>query len=230
MSRPLVSIVVPTLGRPRHVQQCLDSIENTVRMTHEVICVSVAGDEATKAALAGRHIRHVTEETRGGYVKAANAGFRAATGTYLAAINDDCRLMPHTIANAVRFLQAPAHDRIGMAAFFHDSPVQRNIYAEITVEGIRYVVCHVRGLCYANFGLARRSLYERLGYYDQRYFMYGADPDFSLKVWHEAKLIVAPCPGALVRHAEFADERAADERARQDDDNRKLFEKWNLDG
>jgi hypothetical protein len=59
--------------------------------------------------------------------------------------------------------------------------------------------------------------------------MYGADPDFSLKVWHEARLAVVPCPGALIHHAELQDERARLERGAQDDDNRKLFEKWNLD-
>ncbi len=56
--------------------------------------------------------------------------------------------------------------------------------------------------------------------------MYGADPDFSLKIWHEAKLTVAPCPGALIRHLELNDARAMEERRRQDEDNRKLFTKW----
>ncbi len=229
MTTPLVSIVVPTLNRPEHLRRCLDSIEATVRMEYEVLCISVMGDDETEQALAGRRVRHLIQPTRGGCVQAINMGFRAAKGEYLIQINDDCELLPHSIANAIRFLEAPAHDRVGLAAFFHDSPVKRNVHAEITIEGIRYVVCHVRGLCYANFGLARRELYEQLDFFDERYFMYGADPDFSLKVWHEAKMIVAPCPGALLRHAELDDERAIDERAGQDQDNRKLFEKWGLD-
>jgi GT2 family glycosyltransferase len=86
----------------------------------------------------------------------------------------------------------------------------------------------VRGLCYANFGMTQRTLHEQLGHLDERYFMYGADPDFSLKVWHEAKLRVEACPGALIHHAELADERASAERAGQHADNQKLFAKWGL--
>lgn len=225
-----ISIIIPTIGRPDHLRRCLDSIAATVRAAHEIICVCVDDDEPTREVLAGREAEIIIQPTRGGYVQAANLGLRAAHGDYLTILNDDCLLLPHSIDNAIRFLEAPAHrDRIGQAALFHDTPLRRNIHQQIRIEDIEYHVCHVRGLCYANFGLARRALYERLDYLDERYFMYGADPDFSLKVWHEAKLIVAPCPGALVHHAPADDARARADRARQAEDNAKLFAKWGLD-
>ena len=201
MAEPLVSIVVPTYRRPVALRVCLESIRATVKLPHEVIAVAVADDQPTLEVLKSANVRLVIQPTRGGAVQAMNLGFRAARGAYLMQINDDCRLLPHSVANAVRFLEAPANSSIGLAAFFHNSPVRRNVHAQIQVEGIWYFVCHVRGLCYANFGLARRSLYAQLDYFDERYFMYGADPDFSLKVWHQAQLRVEPCPGALVHHA-----------------------------
>jgi GT2 family glycosyltransferase len=228
MASPVVSIIVPTFRRPRELSCCLQSIERTVKLPHEVICAAVADDRPTLDLLGGAGVRTIVQPARGGAVQAMNLGFCAATGEYLIQINDDCELLPHSIANAVRFLEAPANRRIGQAAFFHDSPVRRNVYSQIQVEGVWYFVCHVRGLCYANFGLARRSLYEQLNYLDERYFMYGADPDFSLKVWHEAGLEVAPCPGALIHHRELNDERGAAERAQQHIDNQKLFAKWGL--
>lgn len=228
MSEPTVSIVVPTYQRPQYLDHCLKSIEKTVDIPHEVLCVHVANDRNSTEIISQHGARPIEQPTRGGAVQAMNLGFRAATGTYMIQINDDCELLPYSIENAIRFLEAPNHEHIGLAAFFHDSPVRRNIYQQIDVEDIRYVVCHVRGLCFANFGLARRSLYEQLGYFDERYFMYGADPDFSLRVWHEARLVVAPCPGALIHHIELDDERGAAERAAQRTDNEKLFEKWNL--
>ena len=42
----------------------------------------------------------------------------------------------------------------------------------------------------------------------------------------EAKLMVAPCPGALVHPAVADDDRARADRARQAEDNEKLFAKW----
>jgi len=228
MSSPRVSIVVPTVGRPAQLASCLDSIDATVDLPHEVICVTVAGDDATGEVVSGRSVTVIEQAERSGFVRAANAGFRAATGHYLMQVNDDCELLPHSVANAIRCLEAPAHAHVGQVAFFHNSPLTRNIHAQVQLECEWFHVAHVRGLCYANFGLARRELCERLDHFDERYVMYGADPDFSLKVWHEAKLAVLPCPGALIRHRQLDDERAADERARQDEDNRKLFEKWRL--
>jgi GT2 family glycosyltransferase len=228
MSEPLVSIVVPTLHRPEALRRCLDSIERCVDPPHETLVVQVADDVATKSIVKPPGARVIVQPTRDGFVKAANLGFRQARGHYIVQINDDCELLPHTIANAVRFLEAPAHERIGQAAFFHNSPMKRNIFAQVQLDDEWFFVNHVRGLCYANFGMARRELYERLGYFDERYFMYGADPDFSLKIWHEAKLSVVPCPGALVRHDQLDDERAKKERGCQDSDNRMLFAKWGL--
>lgn len=228
VSAPLVSIVVPTLGRPESLARCLASIRATVHLPHEVVCVTVAADEAAHAVVAAAGVAEVRRPEREGFVRAANAGFRAARGEWLLQLNDDCRLLPHSLANAIRFLSVRAHASVGQAAFFHDSPVGRNVHQQIQLDERWFRVCHVRGLCYANFGLVRRSLAERLGYYDERFRMYGADPDFSLKVWHEAGMEVRPCPGALVEHDEENDERAATERAGQHEDNAKLFAKWGL--
>jgi GT2 family glycosyltransferase len=235
VAQPVVSIIVPTLARPEPLRDCLRSIEATVAMPHETIVVAVKEDEPTHAVLRefghgpGGGPRVVLQPERGGFVQAANRGFRAARGVFVTQINDDCTLLPHTIANAVRFLEAPSHRlTVGQAAFFYSSPARRNIFAQVQLDEDWFVVAHVRGLCYANFGLVRRALGEQLGWYDERYFMYGADPDFSLKVWHEAKLAVVPCPGALVRHRQLDDSRAAAERARQGQDNARLFAKWKL--
>lgn len=228
MADPIVSIIVPTFQRPEALARCLDSIEETVSLAHEVICVMVAGDEATLDVLVSRDVAVITQPQRAGFVNAANLGLKAARGEYVMQVNDDCLLLPHSVANSIRFLEAPAHGHVGQAAFYHDSPVRRNIHSQIQLDDRWFFVCQVRGLCYANFGLSRRSLVERLGFYDERYSMYGADPDFSLKVWHEAKMSVEPCPGSLIRHLELDDERGAEERSRQSEDNQLLFEKWGL--
>ncbi len=225
---PRVSIVVPTYQRAYALRRCLDSIEATVTVPHETICVTVEGDQETQQLLKGRPVREIRQPGREGFVRAANAGFRVACGEWLMQLNDDCRLLPHSVLNAIRFLEAPAHAGVGQAAFFHDTPVHRNVYQQVELDGRWFRVLHIRGLCYANFGLLRRDLAERLGFYDERFRMYGADPDLSLKVWHEAQLEVRPCPGALVEHDELADERASTERPGQADDNAKLFLKWSM--
>jgi GT2 family glycosyltransferase len=90
-------------------------------------------------------------------------------------------------------------------------------------------VYNVRGYPYANFGLLRRELLERLGYLDERYYFCGWDPDLSLKVQIDAGLKVIGCRRALIYHEELIDERKAEDLQRiVDADNARLFGKWNL--
>ena len=115
-SDPLVSIVVPTVGRPEALTRCLNSIAATVTCSHEVICVTVDDDEATADALRGHPVRTLVQSGRQGFVRAANAGFREARGEWLFQLNDDCRLLPHSVANAIRFLEVGRHHCRGHSA------------------------------------------------------------------------------------------------------------------
>ncbi len=229
MQEPKVSIVVPTWRRPDGLKACIESIRRTVIVPHEVIVVAVADDQPTLDILRDLNLSPILQPQRGGFVKAANLGFKSAKGEYLIQISDDTTLLPHSIENAIRFLEAPAHAEVGIAAFFHNSRLSRNIYQQVQLDGEWFYVAHVRGLCYANYGLARRNLYESLGWFDERFTLYGADPDFSLKVWHHARLTVTPCPGALIRHHDHVDSRRHDDQQRLAADNQLLFDKWTLD-
>ena len=85
----------------------------------------------------------------------------------------------------------------------------------------------MRGTLYANFAIGRRETFERLGYFDERYFLYAADPDLSLKAWH-AGLRVEPAYLAYIDHDEHADDRRVVDADRGKADNERLFAKWDL--
>jgi GT2 family glycosyltransferase len=168
----------------------------------------------------------IREPHREGFVKAANKGFRAARGRYLMWLNDDARPLPGSLDRAIEQLEFSPRT-VGMVALFHPAQTTRNIAYEAQHKGRPFRLLHVRGTLYANFGMASRSLFERLGYFDERYYLNGADPDFSLKVWH-AGLSVVPAFGALIDHDELQDDRRDADRDRGAIDNASLFEKWDL--
>jgi GT2 family glycosyltransferase len=93
--------------------------------------------------------------------------------------------------------------------------------------GRSFKLLHVRGTLYANFGIGQRSLFEQLGYFDERFYMCGADPDFSLKVWRCGRRVV-PAFGSLIDHDEHPDERRQADSARAAEDNTRFFAKWLL--
>jgi GT2 family glycosyltransferase len=227
-----LSIVIPTTNRAASLASCLVAVRNTMQCSYEIIVVDGASQDNTPSVLAtavetlGDRLRIIREPKREGFVKAANKGFRAARGKYLMWLNDDARPLNGSLDRAVEQLQY-APQSVGMDALFHPAHTTRNVAVEARHRSQTFHVLHVRGTLYANFGIASRAVFERLNYFDERYFMNGADPDFSLKVWNSG-LSVVPAFGALVDHDELQDERRDADRERAATDNARLFEKWDL--
>jgi GT2 family glycosyltransferase len=90
-----------------------------------------------------------------------------------------------------------------------------------------YRLLHVRGTLYANFGMATAETFRELGYFDERYYLNAADPDFSLKVWNSGRQVV-PAYGAMIDHDEHEDARRDGDATHGRADNERLFAKWQL--
>jgi len=232
MTVPDLSIVIATCNRAPLLREALQAIEHTTQCRYEIILVNGASTDATPQVLAEFQARypdrcHIIHETqREGFVRAVNKGFRAARGRNLMWLNDDARPLPHALDLAVSQMDA-APPAVGLLALFHHNAVEKNVAYQTSCQGRQFKLLHVRGTLYANFGLARRSTFAQLDYFDERYFLNAADPDFALKVWH-AELQVVPAWGALIDHDEHEDDRRALDTPRAQADNHTLFAKWNL--
>lgn len=206
-------------------------------VTVSVVCrwpESDAGErELAPPASAGdsspfHHLRVILEPEREGAVKAFNKGFRAATGRYVMWLNDDAYPLPNAVEAAIAMIERDDLSDIGMVAFYHNWHGEKNVLDRVTHDGKTYEICNVRGYPYANFGLLRRALLERIGYADERFHFFGFDPDLSLKVQLDEGLKVIGCRSALIHHDEHHDERKVADLDTGAKDNAKLFAKWNL--
>ena len=225
----IVSIIVPTFNRFERLRRCIDRIRRNVAHRHEVIVVDGGSTDGTREWLSGQgDLRVILEPTREGAVAAFNKGFRAAAGHYVMWLNDDAYPLPGGVEAAVAMIERPDLTDVGMVAFYHNWHNERNILDRVEHDGTSYELCHVRGYPYANFGLIRRELLERVGYADDRYYFFGFDPDLSLKVQINEGLKVVGCRQALIHHDEHHDERKLSDLAAGEADNAKLFAKWNL--
>lgn len=227
-----LSIIIPTCNRPEHLRRLLDRLREDLKCSHEIIVVSSTTDDQTRQILneSAKHFGHnlkiIHEEKREGFVRAANKGFRAATARNIIWLNDDARPLPGTIDEAVRQIDAAPPD-IAFLAMFHAYASTKNIACEAQHDGRTYSLCHVRGTLYANFPIGRRQTYEKLGYFDEQFYFYAADPDLSLKAWHTG-LRIAPAHNCFIDHDQHEDDRRAQDADRGQADNAKLFAKWNL--
>jgi len=227
---PTVSIVVPTCNRLNLLMRCIESVRRTVDLPAEIIVVDGASRDGTRVWLASHpDILSVLEPTRAGPTQAVNRGFRVASGTYVMWLNDDAELLPAAVQAAVATIERADLEDVGMVGFYHTMRQERNRLDEVVQDGLTYGFFHVRGYPYANFGLLRRELLQRVGYADEDYVSFGWDPDLSLKVQIDARLKVVGCRRALLRHLEHNDERRAyDLEHHFHPSNARLFAKWNL--
>lgn len=227
-----LSIVIPTCNRAVSLSSCLDAVRSHTQCIYEIIVVDGASSDSTAEVLRaaqsslGERLQVIREGEREGFVRATNKGFRAARGRYLTWLNDDARPLSGALDRALDQL-AFSPRTVGMVAMFCPAHSKRNIAFEAIHQGRAFHLQHVRGTLYANFGIALRSLWHRLGYFDERYYLNAADPDFSLKVWHSG-LSVVPAIGSLIDHDEVEDARRDSDRGRGAEDNAKLFAKWAL--
>ncbi len=225
----IVTIVIPTFNRLSKLRRCIEKIRLHVTHPHEVVVVDGGSEDGAREWLSEQaDLRVIYEKEREGAVRAFNKGFRAATGHYVMWLNDDAYPLAGSVEAAVDMLERPELTDVGMVAFYHNWHSERNVLDRVMHEGRSYELCHVRGYPYANFGLLRRSLLQDVGYADERYYFFGFDPDLSLTLQIEKKLAVLGCREALIHHDEVHDERKTDDLSRGDEDNAKLFAKWDL--
>lgn len=143
-------------------------------------------------------------------------------------LNDDAYLLPGAVQAAVALLERPDLSDVGMVAFYHNWRADRNVLDRVQWDGSTFELCHVRGYPYANFGLLRHSLLEKVGFADERFYFFGFDPDLALKIQLNEGLRVVGCRQALIEHDQHLDERKRDDLASGEEDNTRLFAKWNL--
>lgn len=144
------------------------------------------------------------------------------------------RARVHTVADVLSVDRHPPpladlrFTGLGMVALYHNEHRTRNVLHEVRRSHSTYHINHVRGYPYANFGLLRRDVLERIGWLDERFRFCAFDPDLALSLQIDHGLAVIGCPEALVHHDEDHDERKLEDVPTGRNDNVRLFEKWKL--
>jgi glycosyltransferase involved in cell wall biosynthesis len=114
VTAPLVSIVVPTYGRPRFLAEALESVLAQTVDDWECLVVDDASPQPLGAPDDER-FRVVRRRSNGGPAAARNSGMDAARGRYLAFLDDDDVLDPRRLEMGLSMV-----DRAELALCFGD--------------------------------------------------------------------------------------------------------------
>lgn len=213
---PRVSIVIPNWNGLHLLRPCLNSLAcQKCPGGYEVVVVDNGSTDGSVAALEADYpwVRIVAERVNRGFAGGTNIGFAAARGELLVALNNDTEVEPDWLDHLVAALDR--HPEAGMAAsrmmVFSQPGILHSAGDIFGVDGIPNsrgvwqpfgppfdAETYVFGAC-GGAALYRRELLDRVGSFDEQFFMYCEDVDLN---WR-AQLAGYRCiyaPDAVVHH------------------------------
>lgn len=105
---PGVSVILPTFNRPEMLAEALASLAGQTFGDFEVLVVNDGGRDVTEVLerFSGLRVRQLRHEANRGLSAARNTGLAAATGRYVAFLDDDDLLYSHHLETLVAHMQA----------------------------------------------------------------------------------------------------------------------------
>lgn len=158
---PLLSIIIPTFNSSAVIEKALRSILEQSFSDWEILVMDGASKDNTVAiaeSLADSRIRVYSEPDKGIY-DAMNKGIVRSKGTWLYFLgSDDYLLQP----NVLSLVFAQSYDEDVLYCEVESPHLKEANTGEWSIDNLEHNRCH-QGILY------RRSVFDRLGYYDLKY-------------------------------------------------------------
>ncbi len=155
---PLVSVVIPTKGRPSLLERAIASVMNQTYCNFEIVVVVDGPDPATCNMLAGLGDARVTSMVNPvsvGGAEARNVGVRAARGKWVAFLDDDDEWMPTKLQRQIDLLtMSPVGRPVGYSRVVARAPSAEFVFPRKLYDRTRHM---------SDYMLARNSLFSGEG-------------------------------------------------------------------
>ncbi len=236
---PAVSVVIVSFNTRDLLLECLASLA-AVRVPLETIVVDNASTDGSASAVRTHapSARVIESGENLGFSRANNLGFRAAQAPFVLVLNSDAAVRPGAVETLLETLRSrPDAGIVGPRTVSPDGAIQVSFGPDLTpwnewrqrrlVRGVERRVpswlrraedlasqaretAWVSGSCL----VARRDLLERLGGFDEAFFLYEEDVDLCVRA-RAAGYKVLFTPRAEIVHHLGRSIAAASERARE---------------
>ncbi len=213
----MISVIIISYNTRRMTLDCLRTLDVALEgLESEILVVDNAStDDSVRAVReAFPRARLLANEKNSGFGAANNQAMAVARGDYFLLLNSDAFPEPGAIRAMLDFLRAnPKTGVVGPRTHNADGSLQLSCFR---LPSPRYVwlenmwlsdgyrrwphdavrrVDFVIGACM----LVRREVYEKVGGFDERFFMYSEEADWQRRI-HDAGWEIAFTPGARITH------------------------------
>lgn len=211
---PKVSIVIPNKDYIKTLKVCLNSIKKlTTYENYEIIIVENNSEEKETfeyyKKIDGKDKIKVVyfPEKEFNYSKIINFGVKNSTGEYIVQLNNDTELLtPNWLQEMLGFAQRDDVGAVGAELFYPDNTIQhagiiigiggvaghvfknlpKGIHGYFSKDAMIQNLSAVTAACI----MTPKSVYDEVGYMDEKFKVAFNDVDFCLKIRQTGKLIV----------------------------------------
>jgi hypothetical protein len=203
----MLDIVIVNWNAGLQLRTCIESIvQHGSGLVNKTIVVDNGSVDGSEIGIdAFPNVVLLRNSTNHGFAKACNLGAQQASGEFLLFLNPDAALFPETLSGVVAYLQNPVNVKVGICGvqlLDEAGHISRSCarFPSLTGFVVRAVgldrffprlghfmaewdhaqtreVDHVIGA----FFLVRRKLFKSLSGFDERFFVYLEDVDFSYR-------------------------------------------------
>lgn len=197
----LVSVIVPTYNRAQIVVRALDSVLEQTWRPIELIVVNDGSPDDTAQVLEAARSRAIAagvaprfiSKPNGGAASARNAGLRAATGEYIAFLDDDDLWRPQKLERQLAAMRDSGADACCCFVSRHGGRHKRSPASEEALLRGRDAARFVSRAAYAHITsiVFKAALCKAVGEFDESLRVY-EDEEWKARLVHEASFAAVP--------------------------------------
>lgn len=219
----MLSIIITHYRTPILLKLCLKSIkENIGQVEYEIIVVDAQAEPETEDLIKDKFplVKFISFSKNVGYAKLVNSGLKQARGEYVLILNADILILKNSVEQLLEFIQNNPQVGIvspGLLTFSNQPqpscfrfPRISSILARRTFLGRlnwgqqrigRFIMDQPGPVDWTQGSamLVRKEAIEKVGLWDERFFMYLEDTDWCRRFWQEGYQVIY-LPSAQVSH------------------------------
>lgn len=211
MDRPSIHVVIVNWNSGTQLEECLQSFEavanDQVSLTRVTVVDNASVDGSAETLRAALPLVVIRNPDNRGFAAACNLGAASSTAEFLLFLNPDTRLMPGSLEVPARYLSSREHENVGILGIQlvdGNGHVARNtarapsacsmigntlgldrvlpaIFPPHFVTEWAHDETRTVDQVMGAFFFVRRSVFEALGGFDERFFVYYEDLDFAAR-------------------------------------------------
>ncbi|HRN69545.1 MAG TPA: glycosyltransferase family 2 protein [Candidatus Woesebacteria bacterium] len=213
-----VSIIILSYNTGDLLKNCLTSLYSHLKTpSFEVIVVDNASSDSSVGMIKTyfKHVTIIENKENVGFAKGCNIGAKHASGEYLLFLNSDTEIHdPNALTNLLSLMKEEKVAVAGGLMLNEDKSFQRSFGEFYTLPHVAKMLflgekSEISGQTFnavqktdwvsGGFMLVRKTIFEKVQGFDEKYFMYVEDVDLCYRI-HKAGYIVVVDPKIQILH------------------------------